>query len=360
MAQILQDGNFIFVYTVVAFIFVKKSSHLHLSRRHQFQFISPMICDTHEPYFQSFRLNTTMTEDRYLLKWAKHGESTREAFHLMRNDQHFCDAAIFCEGQQFNVHKLVLSMSSLVFSQILRDHSHPYPLIYLKGIKACDMKSILDFVYLGEVTLEQSCLQSFKEAAEELKVQGLGDAEDRVKYVPQISTVPMFPETSTAVAKFSLPSPTNPGHISQSVKGAPCVKDEFFDGTFQQPLLDKVKKLDKEVMHEVSNKVKVRKDFNKFITKLKNGGKNGKTLFRCNLCGRTRPCQGHVLDHIESAHFKGVFTYTCPQCGKTFGFRRGLYFHVKRSCKFSQGVKARLSASAKMSSNHQLQSEEVT
>ena len=225
------------------------------------------------------------------------------------------------------------------------------------------MKSILDFIYLGEVNVEQSCLQSFIEAAEELKIQGLGDAAgDRVKYTPQISQVPTLPETFTAVAKLSPPIPTHPGQISQSVKAAPCVKDELFEGTLQQSLLDKVEEQGKKVMLEVSDTVRDQKDFKKFVTKLKNGGKtgSGKTLYQCNLCGRTQ-AQGHILEHVECAHFKGVFTYTCSRCGKTFGFKRGLYYHMKRTCKFSsKEVKARLSDSAKMSSNPKLQAEKET
>ena len=199
--------------------------------------------------------------------------------------------------------------------------------------------------------MEQSCLQSFIEAAEELKIQGLSDAaEDRVKYTCQPSTVPSLAETSTSVAKLSPPNPTDPGQISQSVRAAPCLKDEILEDTLQQSLLDEVEEQGKKV----SKTVRDRKDFKKFITKLKHGGKNGKTQHQCNFCGRTRPSKGHILEHVEAKHFKGVFTYNCSQCGKTFGFKRGLYHHAKRSCKFSSmGGKARLSDSAKMSYNHQ-------
>ena len=55
----------------------------------------------------------------------------------------------------------------------MRKHSHPYPLLYICGVKAGDMKLLLDFMYSGEVTVEMDRLQSFIAAAEELKVRGL-------------------------------------------------------------------------------------------------------------------------------------------------------------------------------------------
>ena len=43
-------------------------------------------------------------------------------------------------------------------------------MIYLRGIKASDMDSLLEFMYCGEVQVKEDQLQSFLAAAEELKV----------------------------------------------------------------------------------------------------------------------------------------------------------------------------------------------
>ena len=46
-------------------------------------------------------------------------------------------------------------------------------MIYLRGIKASDMDSLLEFMYCGEVQVKEDQLQSFLAAEEELKVEGL-------------------------------------------------------------------------------------------------------------------------------------------------------------------------------------------
>jgi len=58
-----------------------------------------------------------------------------------------------------------------------RIHSHPNPLIYLKGITYKDLLSVLDFMYHGEVNVAQDDLNSFLSVAEELQIKGLTNKE---------------------------------------------------------------------------------------------------------------------------------------------------------------------------------------
>ena len=116
-----------------------------------------------------------MPDDKYCLRWQAHEKNLRKLFRNLRSDEHFCDVTVACEDLQFQAHKVVLSASSQFFNSILIKHSHPYPLLYLSGFKANDMKLLLDFMYSGEVTVEVDHLQSFIAAAKQLKVQGLNN-----------------------------------------------------------------------------------------------------------------------------------------------------------------------------------------
>jgi len=107
------------------------------------------------------------------LNWKEHGLNTARTIHNLRDDDHLCDVTIACEEEVFLCHKIVLYASSLLFRNILRKHTHPHPLIYLKNITGRDMASLLDFMYFGEVKLEKKQLSSFSTAAEEMKVLGL-------------------------------------------------------------------------------------------------------------------------------------------------------------------------------------------
>ena len=56
---------------------------------------------------------------------------------------------------------------------MLKKNSHPQPMIFLRGIRFPDMVAILNFMYHGEVNVNQEDLQMFLAAAEELRIKGL-------------------------------------------------------------------------------------------------------------------------------------------------------------------------------------------
>jgi len=107
------------------------------------------------------------------LDWRDHGLNASKAFRSLREDSNFCDLTIACEDGVLLSHKVVLFASSLLFKDILKKHTHPHPLVYLKNINSRDMGSLMDFMYFGEVEIQKSQLSSFSAAAKELKVLGL-------------------------------------------------------------------------------------------------------------------------------------------------------------------------------------------
>ena len=102
-----------------------------------------------------------------LLTWDNHRKNASEAFSSLRNDEFFSDVTLACQDQQFKAHKVVLAASSSFFEQVLKNHQHPNPLIYLKGVEVRHMEALLDFVYCGEVSLQQLELEDFLRAGED-------------------------------------------------------------------------------------------------------------------------------------------------------------------------------------------------
>ena len=70
-------------------------------------------------------------------------------------------------------HKLILSACSPMLRSMLKRNDHPKPIIFLHGIRFCDVAAILTFMYRGEVNINQEDLNTFLVAAEELRVRGL-------------------------------------------------------------------------------------------------------------------------------------------------------------------------------------------
>ena len=55
-------------------------------------------------------------------------------------------------------------------------------------------------------------------------------------------------------------------------------------------------------------------DFEKFCTKVGMNG-NHQALYTYSLCGATKTGIRDAIEHVESAHFKGTFSYPCEICG---------------------------------------------
>ena len=72
------------------------------------------------------------------------------------------------------LHKIILAASSPFFEKILESSKlHPHPWIYLRGVQSSDLVPILDFLYFGEVNIDEDTLDSFLAIAEDLQLKGL-------------------------------------------------------------------------------------------------------------------------------------------------------------------------------------------
>jgi len=121
-------------------------------------------------------MGTTLTEEQYHLKWNDYHSSLTKCFLDLRNNDEMLDVAIIADGRTFKAHKLVLSACSPVFKAMLKKgRNQPFlqPFIFLHGVNYEDIQAILDFMYNGEVSVNQDGLRSFLSIAEDLRVRGL-------------------------------------------------------------------------------------------------------------------------------------------------------------------------------------------
>ena len=45
---------------------------------------------------------------------------------------------------------------------------------------------------------------------------------------------------------------------------------------------------------------------------------NEDNQYECTICGAKNRQRPNVLNHVESVHFPGHFSYNCDQCEKTY------------------------------------------
>ena len=118
-----------------------------------------------------------MKEEEFLLKWNNHQSNFIDVFRELLCNDSFVDVTLVCGGQPISGHKVVLAACSPLLHRILHENPCKHPVIILSDVKARDMKSIMRFIYQGEVSVSQSELASFLRTADNLQIKGL--AEDK-------------------------------------------------------------------------------------------------------------------------------------------------------------------------------------
>ena len=96
---------------------------------------------------------------------------------LLRNiyaDESFTDVTLSCDdGKVLKAHKIVLSASSAVFSKILMQYSDTNPLIYFGETSYKHIEYILQYAYVGELSVEEKELKQFMKVVNKFKINGL-------------------------------------------------------------------------------------------------------------------------------------------------------------------------------------------
>ena len=118
-----------------------------------------------------------MSREIYSLKWEFFGSSLSSSLsHALKNPECSDVTLVSDDKIPFQAHKFVLSACSTVMKNILHNHPHPHRLLFLRGVKHQQLRSILQFIYLGEIKLHHDNMESFVQAAKDLKIKKLSDA----------------------------------------------------------------------------------------------------------------------------------------------------------------------------------------
>ncbi|KYM98672.1 Protein bric-a-brac 2 [Cyphomyrmex costatus] len=116
-----------------------------------------------------------MKEDSVLsFKWQSFPAHMVGSLDTCYEKQHFVDLSLACkDGTILKCHKMVLANSSSFFRKLLLANEHPHPMIVLHDIEADDLKTLVNFMYCGEIQVVQSEVRRLLKLAETLEVTGL-------------------------------------------------------------------------------------------------------------------------------------------------------------------------------------------
>ena len=246
--------------------------------------------------------------EKLCLQWNNFNENIVEAFGSLRQDNDFTDVTLACEdGDQIEVHKVILASSSPFFQNLLKRNKHPHPLIYMRGMKSEDMSAIMDFLYCGEAKIFQENLDTFLTVAEVLKLKGLTkevESEDGLRnengqrkpvVKRESSNQSLFhPKTALTKQRDSVNQKRSllDGNIPPFLENTVAIPDQIFLGGLDEQIDSMVATTDK--IDPIRKNLK---------------------LVSCTACGK----EGSRIDvkrHIEAKHIDGV-SHNCEVCGKT-------------------------------------------
>ena len=105
---------------------------------------------------------------------------TKDTFRNLLDDEDLSDITLACDdGQLVKAHKVVLASASTFFKTILGQVPNPKPLIHIQGIKAFQLRLLLDYIYLGRASIEREDLGEFFETTRSLRIEGLEEVMEQ-------------------------------------------------------------------------------------------------------------------------------------------------------------------------------------
>ena len=285
-----------------------------------------------------------------LIKWNDYSVNVTKSFDSLRSQNSFYDVTLVSDDQQrISAHKVILSAGSEYFKNVLTSQSHPHPLLCLDGVSYAELKSIIDYIYCGEVRVKQDDIVKFLKIAQKFGIEGIMKGKKQA-HIKQEKDIVAKPRSDVVTPGVPGPEMFERGSkpkieprrenwfqmLSEEEKSSASsnLDSSFIDSdteTIQEDSESPGKRRRREDP-PVIKKIKVNHDnldqiMEENISKIPDS-KSRYEKYSCNLCGRTARNKAHVKDHIE-IHLDGL-QYPCktPSCDKVFQTKNSLRVHV--------------------------------
>ena len=289
-------------------------------------------------------------QGKYCIKWNDFQKNISLAFTNCQESEDFSDVTLVSnDGVKFSAHMLILSASSNLLRTILTQHKSPHPLLFLRGISTDHLRSILDFVYRGEVNVFTEGVEEFLKIAKELEIKGMdGYDEDNKKH-------------DIIEAKKEIPGPKHLEPIHNTRKAHMPDQDSsnedrvnFYTQQKEDQKMPKQEQLAAGPVVEtkavtVDQAVTVAQALIYGDTWVRGEDTLEKTIgimmeraggsWNCKVCQQNfMDSRQKLRDHVEETHVRGV-SHICHQCKKVFESRHYIKSHIMRAHKTPEILK---------------------
>ena len=225
-----------------------------------------------------------MTMEQINLNWHTYTDHLKEMMQNLMQSNKSTDVTLVCEDKtSFKSHKFVLNACSPIFQSIIENFPvNENSAIYLKGVFGTEMKSILQFMYLGQTTLYQDRMTEFLNVAKSLELKEISKDLD-------------FEEEETHQVQENVEdiqsNQRNTNEYESKLSSQSGIEEEINSET-------KISSYNNEIGH-----------------------------YLCHKCDKQFSSSGCLTRHIKRIHEE--IRYPCNKCDKTFRESRNVTRHIQ-------------------------------
>ena len=116
-----------------------------------------------------------MQQEKYKLSWNTYSDHLKEMMKEMLTSKYYADVTLISDDKKLlKAHRNILSACSPVLKDILQiDTQNIQAVIYLRGIQYSEIESILQFIYFGEASFDESKMDELLLVAKNLEIKEL-------------------------------------------------------------------------------------------------------------------------------------------------------------------------------------------
>ena len=260
-----------------------------------------------------------MHPEKYNLNWHTYSDHLREMLNGIMKSEEFTDVTLVCDDKrQFRAHKIVLSACSSVFKSIITEVPQNNQVIYLRGIQHQELKSILEFMYLGMATCHQERMQEFLNVAKDLEIKEIcEDIELKDENIIENKSEPLtVPITRTDIDKND-----QQNNADSKFNCDQCQSNFTTEGHLDRHMQSKhegVKYPCNQCDYQATQKIHL---------KLHIQRKHEGVKYACSQCEYQGGSTSNLRIHIQTKH-EGV-KYYCDLCNYQLNSKNSLVMHKK-------------------------------
>ena len=205
---------------------------------------------------------------------------------IFRNKE-FTDVTLATnDDKQVEAHRIILSSASLFFRRITNTNPKRDIVIYLPNLNFDELQVLLEYIYIGQIEIEEDFLIKFIDIAKNFELPGFED--ENILHEVSLSQEKAYKGDGLTIQKQKIGKCTS-GKFS-------CEQCDF--------------------------KSTIRRNLNRHRESIHLGIK-----YQCEECSKEYTSTTELNRHVENIHRGGV--YQCDQCNKIFGHPKALRHHVR-------------------------------